>query len=180
MRDWFTIPNLLSYFRVFLMFYAFWLFTVNSDRLIFLLLTIVVVALDGLDGIIARRFNQATEIGAKIDIFCDRLTELGYWYFFAYLGYIGIWVFWFFLARGLLVDYLTRKSTKPLGDSWLRSSRLMRASYGTFKLVSFAMLIMIPFWTLAGINIAFLLVCLTVLICFLRALPVLMDSLATI
>lgn len=178
MKIWFTLPNIISYIRVILMFFAFWNFSQDANRIIFLILTIIVVALDGLDGIIARKFNQATPLGAKIDIFCDRLTELGYWYFFGYLGLIGFWVFWFFLLRGMAVDYLTRKSSKPLGESWLRSGRFMRASYGTLKLLSFALLILCPFYEIYGLNIASLCTWLTVLVCFLRALPVFTAQIA--
>ncbi|MEY3369888.1 MAG: hypothetical protein RLZZ361_558 [Cyanobacteriota bacterium] len=174
MKIWFTIPNILSYLRVILMCFAFWNFLQDSNKILFLILTIVVVAMDGLDGIVARKFNQATPLGAKVDIFCDRLTELGYWYFFGYLGIIGFWVFWFFLIRGLAVDFLTRKSSKPLGDSWLRSGRFMRASYGTLKILSFGLLIICPFYELLGLNLASLITWLTVLICFLRAVPVFM------
>ena len=178
MKVWFTIPNIISYLRVLLMFFAFWNFSQDANRVLFLFLTILVVSLDGLDGIIARKFNQATPLGAKIDILCDRLTELSYWYFFGYLGLIGFWVFWFYLLRGLIVDYLTRDSSKPLGESWLRSSRFMRASYGTLKLLSFALLILCPFYEFFGLNIASLCTWLAVLVCFLRAWPVLIAQIA--
>lgn len=173
MKDLFTIPNFISLFRVLLMFYGFWQFSLDQNKIFFLFLTIIVVSLDGLDGVIARKLNQATPLGAKIDILADRLTELSYWYFFAHLKLIGVWVFWFFLLRGIIVDYLSRKKDKPLGDSWLRSSRFMRASYGVLKLLSFMLLIISPHLVISGVNLTNITVYLTVLICFLRAWPVL-------
>jgi CDP-diacylglycerol--glycerol-3-phosphate 3-phosphatidyltransferase len=156
--------------------YAFFQFLDNANAAQFALLTLVVIALDGVDGIVARKLNQATEFGAKLDIFADRIVELAYWYFFAYIGVLHIWVFWFFLIRGLAVDYLSRKNTKPLGDSFLRSSRFMRGAYGTLKLLSFALLILIPSYSLSGVNISLLVTYLTVFICALRALPVILSA----
>jgi phosphatidylglycerophosphate synthase len=170
-----NVPNIISVFRAILALYGFWLFYNSGDQLCFLFITLWVIVLDGLDGILARRLGQATPFGAKLDIFCDRLTELAYWLFFAWLGCLHIWVFWFFLIRGILVDYLTRKSDAPLGTSFLRSGRPMRAIYGTLKLLSFSALIIIPDLQIAGFNLSHLLVYVTVLICFLRALPVLFS-----
>lgn len=169
----FTIPNFISLFRVCLMVFAFWYFLSNNNAWYFLILTIIVVSLDAVDGIIARKLNQTSALGAKIDIVADRITELSYWLFFAFLGLLGYWVFLFFLLRGLIVDYLTRKQDKPLGNSWLRSSRFMRGAYGTLKTLSFCLLIIIPNFVYWGINWTLAIVYLTVAICFLRAWPVL-------
>jgi CDP-diacylglycerol--glycerol-3-phosphate 3-phosphatidyltransferase len=169
---WFTIPNLICYFRVALAFIAFYDFYNYHDAIRFFILTIIVVALDGLDGIVARKLNQTSTLGAKIDIAADRITELSYWLFFAYIEVAPIWIFCFFLVRGFLVDYLTRKQEKPLGKSFLRSSRFMRAFYGALKLLSFLLLIILPKHLITEI-----IVYLTVLVCFLRAYPVLYSSL---
>ncbi len=163
-----NVPNCISIFRTFLVPYSFWFFVQNQNQYIFFAITCLVIALDGLDGIAARKLNQATVFGAKLDIFCDRFVELAYWLFFAYIGVLHVWVFWFFLCRGLLVDYLSSKSDKPLGDSFLRSSRFMRMLYGSLKLLSFSLLILTPtLWLAHIVTYA------TVLVCFLRAIPVL-------
>ncbi len=174
----FTVPNFISIFRVLLMVFAFWHFLFNNNQWYFLILTIIIVSLDAVDGIIARKLNQASPLGAKIDILADRITELSYWLFFAFLGLIGYWVFGFFLIRGLVVDYLTRNQDKPLGDSWLRSSRFMRGAYGTLKTLSFCLLIIAPNFIYWDINWTQGIVYLTVVICFLRAWPVLSSSIS--
>ncbi len=174
--QYFNLPNLICYLRVLLLPYAFSLYLSDHNAAVFAILTLAVIALDGVDGIVARKLNQATEFGAKLDIFADRLVELAYWYFFAYIGVLDIWVFWFFLIRGLVVDYLSRKDTKPLGNSFLRSSRFMRGAYGTLKLISFVLLILIPTYSWFDMNISHLITYLTVLVCALRAVPVILDS----
>lgn len=174
----FNIPNIMSIFRVLLALFAFLEYSHNGNRLEFFILTIIVISLDGLDGIIARKFNQCTVFGAKLDIICDRLVELFYWLYFGIIGLTHIWVFYFFLIRGLLVDYLSKDSNNPLGDSFLRSSRFMRLSYGFLKLASFSLLILMPHYAVGiDIPIAELVVYLTVLVCLLRAVPTLQDSL---
>lgn len=171
----FNIPNFISVFRVFVAFWSFWYFLQSGNKIAFFLITVFVIVGDALDGIIARKLNQCTEFGAKLDIYCDRIVELSYWLFFGWIGLIHIWVFWFFLGRGLLVDWLSRKDVKPLGDSFLRSSRFMRGAYGFLKLLSFVMIILCPYYTFMGLNLTHLVVYLTVLICFLRAVPVVQD-----
>lgn len=172
MKQYFNIPNLICYFRVLLTFWSFYYFLETSNKYVFAVLVVVIILLDGLDGIVARRLNQCTDFGAKLDIVCDRLVELLYWFFFALLGYIGYWVFIYFLIRGLIVDWISFKNTKPLGDSWLRSSRIMRFASGLAKILSFIALAVFP-----GLIFTKILVYLTVLINFLRGLPVLLKTL---
>lgn len=172
-----NVPNLICYFRVLLCLFSFWYYLQTGNKTTFFLITAFVIYLDALDGYLARKLNQATEFGAKLDIISDRLIELFYWLFFAYIGVLHIWVFYFFLARGVIVDYLTRHSAKPLGDSFLRSSRVMRGLYGSFKLISFSALILCPYHVLfANIPIAHIIVYITVVLCFLRGLPVVLDQ----
>lgn len=170
--NYFTAPNLICYFRIFLAFYAFYQFSQDADQVKFLIFTTLVIILDGLDGIVARKFNQCTEFGAKLDIIADRIIELAYWFFFGFIALIPYWVFGFYLIRGIAVDYVSMRNSKPLGNSWLRSSQFMRGLYGALKLLSFALLIILPDYQFLGFNLATMIVYLTVFVCGLRALPV--------
>ena len=38
-------------------------------------LTAIVIWFDGLDGYVARKFNEASKFGAMLDILCDRIVE---------------------------------------------------------------------------------------------------------
>lgn len=70
-----TIPNLLSLFRVVLL--PFYLYLVAQHSFY---LAGVIIAISGLtdflDGFIARRFNQITELGKILDPVADKLTQL--------------------------------------------------------------------------------------------------------
>ncbi|WP_165005692.1 MULTISPECIES: CDP-alcohol phosphatidyltransferase family protein [unclassified Enterococcus] len=70
-----TIPNLLSLFRIFLL--PVYLYFV-MDQSFYVAGTVIAVSgvTDFLDGFIARKFNQVTELGKVLDPFSDKLTQL--------------------------------------------------------------------------------------------------------
>ena len=71
----FTIPNLLSTFRVLLIPVFMWLYLWRDD----IPATTLVLALSGLtdalDGFIARRFHMVTDFGKALDPVADKLTQ---------------------------------------------------------------------------------------------------------
>lgn len=70
-----TIPNLLSIFRIFLL--PIYLYFVLRQSFYVAGAVIVVSGLsDYLDGVIARRYNQVTDLGKVLDPFADKLTQL--------------------------------------------------------------------------------------------------------
>ena len=183
----FTLANLISLLRIPLAPLSCYYFAVStkaeSDTLFFSLMIITVIALDGLDGIIARSMKQESPIGAKFDIYCDRAVELLFMIYFAFiLKSLPVWVFYFFLIRGIIVDSLSFKDDKPLGDSFLRGSRFMRAVSGVLKVFMFIGLSWSPVYLskfmsnpVLDFNIVELIVYLSVLVSFLRGLPTVID-----
>ncbi len=71
-----------------------------------LVLTICAVALDGVDGYLARRLRMTSMIGAQLDIWGDRVIENLFFIYFAGAGQISIWVPVIFFVRGVLTDFL--------------------------------------------------------------------------
>jgi len=71
----FTIPNIISFVRILLIPVFVWAYL--QERMI---LTLVVVALSGLsdklDGTIARRMNQVSDLGKMLDPIADKLTQM--------------------------------------------------------------------------------------------------------
>jgi phosphatidylglycerophosphate synthase len=65
-----TIPNYLSLYRLF-MFPVITLMIVLQQELIYAILLVISLNTDVWDGFIARRFNQRTAIGARIDSLAD-------------------------------------------------------------------------------------------------------------
>lgn len=70
-----TIPNLLSIFRILLL--PIYLYFLLRQSFYVAGVVIVVSGLsDYLDGVIARRYNQVTDLGKVLDPFADKLTQL--------------------------------------------------------------------------------------------------------
>jgi phosphatidylglycerophosphate synthase len=185
----FTLANLISLLRVPLAplscCYFFSSTKAEIDTLFFSLMILAVIVLDGLDGFIARSMKQESPLGAKLDIYCDRAVELLFMFYFAFIfKSLATWVFYFFLLRGIIVDSLSFKDAKPLGDSFLRGSRFMRAVSGVLKVLMFTGLAWSPLCLskfipnpLLDFNIVEPIVYLSVLVSFLRALPTVLDFL---
>lgn len=74
----FSIPNLLSYFRILILpviAYLYLTATTPSDYYIVTRLLIISSCTDFLDGFIARKFNMITDIGKVLDPISDKLTQ---------------------------------------------------------------------------------------------------------
>ena len=74
-----TIPNMLSLYRLFI-FPVIALMILLKQELAFAILLVVSLNTDAWDGWIARRFNQRTAIGARLDSLADigvYITALG-------------------------------------------------------------------------------------------------------
>ena len=70
----FTIPNLLSFFRIVLIPFIIWLYCIEQP---FWALALIIVSgiTDVVDGFIARKFNMVTDFGKAIDPITDKLTQ---------------------------------------------------------------------------------------------------------
>lgn len=70
-----TIPNMLSLFRISLIPVIVWMYTVKQDYW----MTVFILSLSGItdiaDGIIARRFNMMSDLGKVLDPIADKLTQ---------------------------------------------------------------------------------------------------------
>jgi len=70
-----TVPNLLTVIRILLIPVFAWLF--NDGKYIWALVVLLLSGLsDTLDGKIARRFNQVSELGKNLDPVADKLTQI--------------------------------------------------------------------------------------------------------
>ena len=118
------------------------------------LLTIFVIVLDGLDGYVARAYNEQSKFGSLFDILGDRVVENLYWIAFAVLGFVGAWVPMVVVARGIITDGLRSvafsKGYTAFGETsmmqnkffhFLTASRFSRALYGTAKALAFLVVI---------------------------------------
>jgi CDP-diacylglycerol---glycerol-3-phosphate 3-phosphatidyltransferase len=116
-------------------------------------LTVATIALDALDGHIARRKNLATPLGAQIDILGDRMIENVYFTYFAVVGMVSLWIPVFFFARGAATDFLRGLALRAGNSAWgakamletwwgraLVASRRSRGVYAAMKCLCFCYL----------------------------------------
>lgn len=78
-KEYFNIPNLLSYLRILLIPVFVVVFlgaTTQKDYLIAAFIVFVSALTDLVDGIVARKFGQITELGKALDPIADKLTQV--------------------------------------------------------------------------------------------------------
>lgn len=198
-------PNQITFARVLAAFAAVGLFTLGGQAravdALAVLLTIAAIALDGVDGYLARKKNLATPLGAQLDILGDRVVENLFFTFFAVAGLVSLWVPVLFFVRGTLTDFLrglaSRAGRTGFGRGgteetrWGRAlvaSRASRAAYAALKCGCFCYLgFLLPLahisasWLDEGVRGALgtvgqLLVWATVIFCVVRAVPVVWEG----
>ena len=122
-------------------------------------LLLIVIALDGLDGWVARRRGEASAFGAVFDVAADRVVEAVLWLVLADLGLVPIWVAILFVTRGVLVDSVRYARIAAGGGvfdmrsrlgRFLVAGRFMRGFYGTLKAAAFGWLFLLQPWPRLG------------------------------
>lgn len=104
---WNAAPNIVTYVRILMMF-AFMYFALAAGpfgtgkpvyRWIAGILFIVAASTDKLDGYLARKYNQVTELGKLMDPIADKLLILSAFFIFSAFGEIWWWVTILFAIR---------------------------------------------------------------------------------
>lgn len=190
------MANFISIFRVILCFLVVGMLFIKDDAVYWaaFVLTIIVIWMDGLDGYVARKFNETSKFGAVLDILSDRIVENVYWVSFAVLGWLPLWVPLVVLTRGIITDGLrslaleqgytafgkTTMMESKIGK-FIVASNFSRFSYAVFKAVAFALLIIAH--TPSGyaykpviFAIAYISAYASVFFCVVRGLPVILES----
>lgn len=202
------MANAITLGRLALLFVVVWLTYIGNVQVIeaCMILIIVVFASDGVDGWVARKRNSTSTFGAIFDIAGDRIVENALWIVFADMGLIPIWVPLMVITRSFIVDGLRSLSygegmtafgeknmmRSPL-TTLLTAGRFMRGFYGWAKSAGFVFLTGLAgdrrldttdtvlgtlygwdWFTWFGWACVWIAVALTVI----RALPVLVDSVA--
>jgi CDP-diacylglycerol---glycerol-3-phosphate 3-phosphatidyltransferase len=147
-------PNKVTLLRVAVGFAAVSLFGRGAwANLLAVGLTVAAIALDALDGHIARKKKMATPMGAQLDILGDRMIENVYFTYFAVVGMVSLWLPILFFARGAATDFLRGLALKAGHSGWganamlqtwwgraLVASRWSRGLYAAMKCLCFCYL----------------------------------------
>lgn len=101
----YTLSNAVSFSRLFMAFPIVWLTNRNGgvpDVWVTLLLIYTILS-DYLDGHLARRLNEVSELGKLLDPVSDKLTALVLFLYAFWLGRIPSWFLWTAIARDLFI-----------------------------------------------------------------------------
>jgi CDP-diacylglycerol--glycerol-3-phosphate 3-phosphatidyltransferase len=198
-------PNKITVLRVAVGFAAVSLFGRGTRANLFAVtLTAAAIALDALDGHLARKKQMATPLGAQLDVLGDRMIENVYFTYFAVMGMVSLWVPVLFFARGAATDFLRGLALKSGHSGWgangmlqtwwgraLVASRWSRGLYAAMKCLCFCYLGMelalmrgpVALIGTLGANthmtiraLAHTLTWTTAAFCLLRGLPVLIEG----
>ncbi|HEX4541679.1 MAG TPA: CDP-alcohol phosphatidyltransferase family protein [Candidatus Acidoferrum sp.] len=198
-------PNKVTLLRVAVGFAAVSLFGRGAwANLLAVGLTVAAIALDALDGHIARKKKMATPVGAQLDILGDRMIENVYFTYFAVVGMVSLWLPILFFARGAATDFLRGLAMKAGHSGWssnamletwwgraLVASRWSRGLYAAMKCLCFCYLGLELALTRGPVALvgtlaadahgvirtgALVLTWLTATFCLVRGLPVLLEG----
>jgi phosphatidylglycerophosphate synthase len=147
-------PNKVTLLRVLVGFLAVSAFGHGAwMNLLGVALTVGAIALDALDGHLARKKKMATPLGAQLDILGDRIVENMFFTYFAVVGMVSLWLPMLFFARGAATDFLRAPAMKAGHSGWgtgamlqsglaraLVASRWSRGLYAALKCVCFCYL----------------------------------------
>lgn len=198
-------PNKVTVLRIAVGFIAVTLFGRGPwANLTAIALTVAAIALDALDGHLARQKNLASPTGAQLDVLGDRMIENVYFTYFAVVGMVSLWLPVFFFARGAATDFLRGLAVKAGHSGWVSDSALQsrwvqllvaskwsRGIYAALKCVCFCYLGLElaltrgPVALLGGLSGdahaairtgAIFLTWLTAAFCLARGIPILLDG----
>ncbi len=191
------MANFITLFRVFLMFIGVYLIYAHLDNMAAgiwaLALTILAFAMDGLDGYVARKFNESSKLGALLDIMSDRIVENTYWILFAVMGWLPILFPLVAITRGFITDTIrsaamehgytafgaTTMQRNPI-CIFITSSKFMRISYAVAKVAAFVVIVAsrVPGCPAAEavFEVGYWLAVIAIVFCVVRGLPVVIES----
>ncbi|MGQ9585465.1 MAG: CDP-alcohol phosphatidyltransferase family protein [Anaerolineae bacterium] len=122
----------------------------TTARFVSVPLLAILILMDTLDGIVARRRRESSLLGSTLDIAVDRAVEIVLWISFADLDLIPLAIPVIVVIRGALVDAFrnvgVQEGVKPFDTvkSWwarkLVASPALRTPYGAVKGIAFSLL----------------------------------------
>lgn len=191
------MANFVTIIRVFFVFIAVYLVYLGSFNAVIgaIILTVIAFAFDGLDGYLARKFNESSKLGSVLDIMSDRIVENVYWILFAVVGALPITFPIIAITRSFIVDSLRsvamEQGLTAFGEKSMQtdkvgyficSSKFVRISYAVAKALAFVLLLasFIPkmncYHSFVIYMVGYFMAVVAIMLCVLRGLPVVFES----
>lgn len=188
-----NLANLITILRIPLLIGVGVLLYQENDalRLAAVLLIGVLIFMDTLDGVVARRRHEETLLGSVLDIATDRAVEIVLWVVFAHLRLIPVVIPLVVIIRGTLTDSIRSVAAQQglsahrMMDSargkWLVASAPMRTGYSLVKFTAFITLALslqssTAAWQDSAYQVGLAAAWLATALCVIRGLPVLWEA----
>lgn len=186
--------NIVSISRIFVAFVSLGLLFVNTTNAYIwaIILAGIAFSMDAVDGYLARKYGQASQLGAVLDIMGDRIVEAIYWITFAVLGWISVIFPIICVTRAFVTDSIRSvaltKGMTPFGmqtTSWgkfICASKFMKTTYAVAKVAAFIILIFAHIPELSpniaepALTIGIILAWIAIIFCVVRGIPVVAES----
>lgn len=186
--------NIVSITRIFIAFASVALLFVNTTCAYIwaIVLAVIAFSMDALDGYLARKFGQASQLGAVLDIMGDRIIEAIYWIVFSTLGWLSVIFPIICVTRAFITDNIRSialtKGMTPFGmqtTSWgkyICASKFMKTSYAVAKVAAYIILIfahtpnLTPNIANTSETIGIILAWIAIIFCVVRGIPVVAES----
>ncbi len=97
-----NLPNLITIFRIFMVPLIVWLIISGQFFVAFLLFVLAGMS-DAVDGFVAKRFNQATELGAYLDPIADKLLLVSIYVSLGFREILPPWLVILVVSRDILI-----------------------------------------------------------------------------
>ncbi|MGZ8751592.1 MAG: CDP-alcohol phosphatidyltransferase family protein [Acidimicrobiia bacterium] len=118
-----TIPNLISFGRLLCIPWFLWLLLAEEQRVEAAILLAVLGATDWVDGWIARRYDQGSELGKVLDPVADRILLIAAGVALLIDGSVPVWVGVLVLAREAVISaavlWLAAAGAKRIDVQWV-------------------------------------------------------------
>ena len=185
--------NIVSVSRIFVAFVSLGLLFVNTTSAYIwaIVLAGIAFSMDAVDGYLARKFGQSSQLGAVLDIMGDRIVEAIFWITYAVLGWLSvifpiICVTRAFVTDGIRSVALTKGMT-PFGmqttewGKFICASKFMKTTYAVAKVAAYIILIFAHTPDLAqniaepALTAGIILAWIAIIFCIVRAIPVVAE-----
>jgi CDP-diacylglycerol--glycerol-3-phosphate 3-phosphatidyltransferase len=205
MSRYFGWANRVTIARIGLLFYLVVLVYDQNlwARLLAALLAVVVIIGDWLDGYLARKLHESSQLGSVLDIAGDRIVETVLWIVLADLQLVPVWIPIAVTSRSILTDsirgYLLKFGYTAFGSTtmmqsatgkFITGSPIMRTGYAVLKAFTFGWLLLIsgldrlwdqiPFLTTQFVDVAYKIgyvaAIITAIVCIVRGIPPIVEG----
>jgi cardiolipin synthase len=97
-----TVPNLITTLRIILA-PIFIIYMINGNYFSGLIIFIACGVSDGIDGLIARIFNQKSRLGSYLDPLADKIVLVSAFIALAFIGFLPSWLTVMVISRDILI-----------------------------------------------------------------------------